>query len=186
MPFRRKNIHSSDHPADEGESGFDALFRRYFPGLCYFAQRILPADHDAADLVMDCFARIWEKRAAIDNPEKLGPFLYTSVRNACFDLLRKKRLSVVRLDDAGPDDPTDDSPGALQSLIQAETLRLLYEQAEQLPPQLKIVFKRYFIDGESEQTISEALGKSYHTVRGQRLRAVEILREKAGIKTDKL
>ena len=184
MSFIRRHINPSESLAAD-EAAFDAVFRRYFAALCYFARPLLPADHDAADLVMDCFAKIWEKRAGIDNPEKLGPFLYTAVRNACFDVLRKRRLHVVKLDDTDLQDPADDAPGILQSLIQAETLRLLYEEADHLPPQLKIVFKRYFIDGESEQAISQALGKSYHTVRGQRLRAIEILREKAGIKTDK-
>ncbi len=184
MLSRSENIDSSEGRGS-GEAAYDAVFRRYFPALCFFAQRLLPAGLDAADVVMDCFTRIWEKRAQIDDPENLGPFLYTSVRNACFDLLRKKKLPMVRLDEIPLCEPSDDSFDALQSLIQAETLRSLYEHAEQLPPKLKTVFKKFFIEGDTEQGISKALDRSYHTIRGQRLRAVEILQEKTGIKTDK-
>lgn len=181
MPFGRRHIDPSA-AISAAEHSFDAVFRRYFPSLCYYAGRFLPGEIDPADVVMGSFLKLLEKQDSLRNIEAVSGFLYTTVRNECLQYLRKQRPDVDSLECAPFLDPADESPNAAQLLIHAETLRQLYEQAKALPPQLKVVFQRYFIDGESEQAISQALGKSYHTIRGQRLRVVELLKEKMGVK----
>lgn len=162
------------------EAAYDHLFREYFPALCYFARRFLKQMHDPEDLVMDCFAKLWEKRVSLQPAETVKTFLYTTVRNACIDLLRKKNISLI---------PVETQEGYLSDgeadfvtfLVEAEVFREIFSAAEHLPRQIKKVFQLYFVEGKTEREISDELNTSYHTVRNQRQRAIALLKEKLQI-----
>ena len=69
----------------------DTTFRRLYQPLCLYAMHYLSGDADAAeDIVQDCFVKYWESR-----PTNARGFLYTAVRNACIDSLRRRHPEVV-------------------------------------------------------------------------------------------
>jgi RNA polymerase sigma factor (sigma-70 family) len=115
---------------------------------------------------------------ALRYPEAIKNFLYTAVRYACIDLLRKKSILTIpveaQLEEYLPDTEAD----FITHLVEAEVMREIYSAAEHLPQQIKKVFQLYFVEGKSEREISDELKTSYNTVRKQRQRAVVLLKEK--------
>jgi len=70
---------------------FETVFRRYYPALRDFARRLLRTEGDAADIVEDVFARLWERRAAMTIDSSLTAYLYATVRHRAVDVLRQER-----------------------------------------------------------------------------------------------
>jgi RNA polymerase sigma-70 factor (ECF subfamily) len=177
VPAKKPYINLARDPEPGEETTYDHLFREYFPALCYFARRFLKQGHDPEDLVMDCFTKLWEKKVSLQPPETVKTFLYTTVRNACIDLLRKKNIPFFPVG-SQEDTLTDTEADFITLLVEAEVIREIFSAAEHLPQQIRKVFQLYFVEGKNEREISEELKTSYHTVRNQRQRAVALLKEK--------
>lgn len=173
--YHKRGVH--EFQIDVGKE-YDHLFRKYFPALCYFAKKYLKGKHDPEDLVMDCFAKLWEKRIQLTNIETAKTFLYTTVRNACIDLLRKKNLPTISIDPHLEEIFPDIEANFTTYIIETEVMREIIAAAETLPTQIRKVFDLYFIEGKNEREISEELHTSYHTVRNQRQRAIALLKGK--------
>ena len=83
--------------------GIDLTFQQYYRPLCLYALHYLHDVDEAEDIVQDCFVRMLETerrdaassapKLSLSNPQNQKSFLYTSVRNACVDQLRRKILS---------------------------------------------------------------------------------------------
>lgn len=66
----------------------DRLFR--------FAQSLLLSPAEAEDAVHDLLARIWSDRDRIELPRRVDAFLLTSLRNRCYDQLRRRQAEARR------------------------------------------------------------------------------------------
>lgn len=63
----------------------EQVFLKYYRPLCLYAMHYLNGDVDRAeDVVQDCFVKLWQKEATNHKS-----FLFTAVRNACIDQLRR-------------------------------------------------------------------------------------------------
>ena len=160
------------------ERGYDHFFRLYFRSLCFFAGSLLNNKQDAEDIVQACFTKLWPKHAVLSSASSIKSFLYTSVRNACISQLRKRKLSVISLDGHPEFSREFGEPDYEKILIRTEMLREIYAAGEQLTGRLAEVFRLYFIEGKNDLEISTLLGTSRNTVRNQRKRAIEVLRQK--------
>ena len=180
MPSGQPNISNQFVQAFqlEEEKAYDYFFRLYFRPLCFFARNLLHHEHDAEDLVQDCFAKLWQKHSIMAHPEAIGSFLYTTVRNACIDVLRRKKVRLQTV--AITEDIGDDHPDILfeDALIKTELMAQIYQFIQELPPRISEVCQLYYIAGKNDWEISELLHTSYHTVRNQRQKAICLLRQK--------
>jgi RNA polymerase sigma-70 factor (family 1) len=160
------------------EKAFDYLFRAYYGALCLFAGNYLEIPDDARDLVQDCFVKLWSRRTALKNPQAIRSFLYTTVRNACLNVLRSKNRISLRdpLEPAGFRDPLEDK--WLEKVVEAETLREIYVHVQSLPPRTREVFLKFYLEGKDCNAIALDLHRSPSTVRNQKNKALTILREK--------
>ncbi|MET0461655.1 MAG: sigma-70 family RNA polymerase sigma factor [Chitinophagaceae bacterium] len=156
--------------------GYDYIFRRYFKKLRVFAQNILPCQFDADDLVQDCFVRLWEKRAMLHSPSQIEGFLFTTVRNACYSILRKNQVGHIDLDRI--DISSEGSDSIEHSIIKAEMLSQLFSELDHLPERMGQVCKLYFIEGKDDREIARQFNTVAGTVRNQRHRAIRAIREK--------
>lgn len=160
------------------ERGYDHFFRLYFKALHFFAFKILSNETDAEDIVQECFARLWARRDLVKNADHIRSFLYTNVRNACISQLRKRKIKVV----SGDFDEEQLLDSVLQDsedhMIESEMLRLISEAASQLPARMKEIFFLYYINGKTDEQISQLLHISAFTVRNQRRRSIAIIRGK--------
>ena len=74
------------------EYAFDFFFNYYYPGLCVYAHKIISLqEEEARDIVQDIFVKFWNDREKSDIRFSVRSYLFVSVKNKCFDLLRKKK-----------------------------------------------------------------------------------------------
>lgn len=159
------------------ESAFDSLFRQYYSSLCLFANGYLKDEAASEDLVQECFIKLWEQHTTINKPEAIKSFLYTTVRNRCIDLLRKKKVKQSNEEKFSYLN-NEWNKNELQEVVTVETMRQIYDAIDELPPKMQQVFKLYYIEGKKYAEIAKVMNTSYDTVRQQKERALKLVREK--------
>ena len=161
----------------------ELVFQQYYRPLCLYALHYLHDLDEAEDVVQDCFVRLLETnklkslivcssaKSRLASPQ-LKSFLYTSVRNASIDKLRRKNPILQ-----------DVSPSDLQGLITDEQAvdsssreASLWTAIEQLPDRCRELFLMSKRDGMTYREIAEELGLSEKTVEHQISKALKILR----------
>ena len=158
------------------ERGFNHFFRKYYTSLCFFARKMLKEDNLAEDIASNAFIKIWDRHSQFQSEEHIKSYLYLIVRNDCLKQANKQ-ARLFELKQYLAHQPSVDS-SHFDDIVHAETMRLLYETADQLPGQCKQLFKLYFVEGKGIQEIAEELQLSPSTVKTQKYRAVESLRKK--------
>lgn len=110
----------------------------------------------------------------------LSGYLYTTARNAVFDLLRHK----VHVD-AYAESYTrfvEDNVAETDYLIREKQFAAMIEaEIAALPPRMREVFELRRVENLSNKEIAEKLNLSEHTVKDQMKKALKILRPKIGL-----
>ena len=146
----------------------DTTFRRLYQPLCLYAMHYLSGDADAAeDIVQDCFVKYWESR-----PTNARGFLYTAVRNACIDSLRRRHPEVVAFVPHDLDGIISDAEAQSRSDLEAR----LWSRIDNLPERCRQVFLMSKRDGMTYSEIADELGLSVKTVEHQVSKALRRLR----------
>jgi RNA polymerase sigma-70 factor (ECF subfamily) len=137
------------------------LMQSYWSPLVAFAQRTLSGSGDPEDVVQLAFVRLWSRRAGLKEEGSIKALLYTIVRNACLDELRKK----TRRDNAeegarppaAPRTPYEDIHGA-------ELQRVAALAVSHLPERRQAVFRLVREEGLSYQEVADLMELSAQTV----------------------
>jgi RNA polymerase sigma-70 factor (family 1) len=159
------------------EDAVKQLYNLYYRPLCYFSELLLHNHEEAEDIAVDVFLKLLFKKEDFDNLSDIKSFLFTATRNACFDLLRKKKImDKMVLDLANLSEP-DDLFGE-QEMIASKILQVIYAEIENLPNQCKQVFTSIFIEGKSTAEIAAEMRISPQTVLNQKSKALQTLRLK--------
>lgn len=107
------------------------LVDRNGPRLYSLARRMLGDDQAAEDVVQDSFLRLWRVAPRWRAGEAMvSTWLHRVALNLCYDRLRRKR-EVLSPD---PVDREDESPGAEQTLLEAQLAARVRAEVEALPP----------------------------------------------------
>jgi RNA polymerase sigma-70 factor (ECF subfamily) len=135
------------------------------------------------DIAQDVFLKVFRSIERFD-PErgvKFSTWVYTFVRNHCFDVLKKRRLRTVsitpREDDTRgfePDDPAQPEPG--ESAVNVELGRKIEEALAGIGEDQRMAFVLREYEGLDYGTIAQVLGVSEGTVKSRIHRAKEALR----------
>ncbi len=155
----------------------EALFYSYYPRLCDFSLRLIRDPDTAEDIVQDVFATICESPEKLPNESsKIKSFLYTCVKNACFNRLRHQTI-VDRYRESYLPHPDTDSD-IIDHIIHAEILGELYDAINALPKGCAAVFRKGYLEGLDNAEIAKQLNISIHTVKSQKQRGLSLLRKK--------
>ncbi len=152
-----------------------SFFELYYAPLCYFAERLVHNRPAAEDIVEDSFMKLWKKHSDFESIQNIKAFLYITTRNACLNYVKQ-----VQRDSASKKEIAYLSAGkedfVLNAMIRSEVLREIYQAIEKLPAQSKKVFKMSVLDNMKNQEIAAELSVSIHTVKNQKMRAMQLLR----------
>ena len=159
------------------EEGFRYFFDLHYRSLLFYAKRLLKDDVTAEDMVEDCFLKLFEKRNTLRSEDTLKSFLFTILKNACLDWLERNKTKARYQREASHSCQSFQN-SAIEEMIRTETLSLVLEAMEQLPPATRRVFKMLYIEGKSYDEISRELNRSKETVRKQRNQGLIALRKK--------
>jgi RNA polymerase sigma-70 factor (ECF subfamily) len=133
----------------------------YWSPLVGFAYRILGGIGDPEDLAQTAFVKLWTRRHRLDETGSLKALLYTIVRNASLDELRRRH----RRDAAQAEAPSPPSPRTPYEDVQgAELQRLAAAAVARLPDRRREVFRLAREEGLSYQEIAEVMSLSTQTV----------------------
>ena len=70
---------------------FDRLVGAYLRPLYWHARRLVVVHEDAEDVVQDCFVRLWDDYAELEEDEA-PMLLFTMMRHRCLNFLKHKRI----------------------------------------------------------------------------------------------
>jgi RNA polymerase sigma-70 factor (ECF subfamily) len=172
MAAREKNI-----KIKLDKQAFEALFRSFFPSLVLFAQKYVPDQDTAKEIVHNVFINLWEKRQQVDTGSSLKSYIFTSVHNRCLNYIRDQKkfdrdeTRFHRLDSTEFSDGVD-------RLEEQELEQRIYDALQTLPEKCREIFMLNRFDGLKYAEIAEKLNISVKTVETQMSRALRILREK--------
>jgi RNA polymerase sigma-70 factor (family 1) len=157
------------------EEGIDFFFQQYYTQLCYFAGTLLNDEYLAQEITSDAFTKLWQSRQSLATEGSIKAWLYSTVRNASIDHLRKvKRL---RVSESGLQSATTIEQSVLHTIIESETIDHIIETIGRLPPQCRRIFRLFYLHGKSYNEIAQELNLSPQTVRNQKQRAAKLLRK---------
>ena len=155
------------------EAQFRFIFDKYYIALCMFANQYVEDDALAADIVQECFVKLWQLRDDFMYIHQIKSFLYTSVRNKSLNELEHTKVMneyAQKVMEMGKESFFQDK------VIAEESYRILVDAIDKLPPQMKSIM-RLALEGKTNPEIAEALNISGETVHSQKKIAYRKLRE---------
>jgi RNA polymerase sigma-70 factor, ECF subfamily len=158
---------------------FEAWFHLHYAELGRFAMSYLSDPEEAQDLVQQVFLTLWEKRSDLPEDLNLRAYLFTAVRNACYNWLAHRRVRQgyqQAVEAASPNwEPSPDI------LAEARELEARIQAAiAALPDRCGETFRLSREEGLSYPEIAARMGISRKTVEAQMGRALKLLRERLG------
>jgi RNA polymerase sigma-70 factor, Bacteroides expansion family 1 len=155
----------------------EELFKRYYPRLCHFAWQFVHDRGQAEDIAQDAFMAYWSNQQAIaDDDTAIKNFLYSSVRNACFNLSRHEKVVQRFLGMYQPD--TFEESEVMAKIIRSEVLNEIYTIIQSMPAGCKEVFRLGYLEGLTNLEIAERLNISVNTVKTQKQRGLRIVKNR--------
>ena len=154
------------------ENAFKIIFDTYYHRLYMFALHYVSELYVAEEIVETVLLKLWQKKHQLGSIGNLKSYLYSMVRNASLDYLKKEK-KFVKLE-VGKHDSLILME---QYIIEEETHAILFKALEALPEKCKQVFKLSCLEGLKYQDIAEELQISVNTVKSQRARAIELMKK---------
>ncbi|MDP5254894.1 sigma-70 family RNA polymerase sigma factor [Vibrio sp. HB161653] len=158
---------------------FALLFHFYSPKLKTFAVKHVGNEQVAMEVVQEAMTTVWQKSHLFDSSKSaLSTWIYTIVRNLCFDLLRKHkgRVSHLSSEDLWPAEycPADliDAYSPEHDRLKQQVIQFL----DRLPESQRDVVKAVYLEELPHQEVAERFDIPLGTVKSRLRLAVEKLK----------
>lgn len=162
---------------------FNRIFFETKDRLYHFVWKLTQHETDAKDIIQNCYARLWQKIAAVDDTSDVLPLLFTYARNAVIDHLRKKTRQRQLIDQLQQNTTPPDAVSQAEHLIHyKERLQQLQSTIDQLPAKRKEIFTLVKQEGLSHKIVASQLGISPATVEKQVGLSLKFLRKEMDIR----
>ncbi|MCK8463871.1 RNA polymerase sigma factor [Aliiroseovarius sp. S1339] len=140
----------------------ELLTRRLAPRVLGYGTRLLGGDRaEAEDVTQEAMLRLWKIAPDWRTGEaKVSTWLFRVVSNLCTDRLRKRR----NVDIDAIEEPADDTPGAVDKMIQADRVAALQTALNALPERQRIAVTLRHIEGEANPEIAQIMDISIEAV----------------------
>ncbi|EIO3972232.1 RNA polymerase sigma factor [Vibrio vulnificus] len=164
---------------DKDKQAFAVVFQYFAPKLKQFAFKHVGNEQVAMEMVQETMTTVWHKAHLFDAEKSaLSTWVYTIIRNLCFDLLRKQRGKDLHIhaDDIWPSDyyPLDlvERYSPEQDMLKEQVMRFL----DCLPKAQRDVLQAVYIEDLPHQQVAEMFNIPLGTVKSRLRLAVEKLR----------
>lgn len=153
------------------EKAFDILFKKYYAPLARFAKMFTKNEDNADEVVQTFFVKLWEQKLKLKISSSVKSYLYTSIRNASLNFIKKEKTRTIYEDKVELDDTKD-------NIANFERFNLAYNEAlNKLPQRTKQVFILSKNEGLTYKEIADYLHISAKTVENNMGIAFKKLRE---------
>ncbi|MGL5681580.1 MAG: RNA polymerase sigma-70 factor [Marinifilaceae bacterium] len=154
---------------------FDRIFHSHYKSLCLYAYRIVNNLELAEDIVQDVFIKLMESRTVFNDEKHLKNYLFITVRNSSFNALQ--HIEVVSKAHERIAENWQDNVDDNERLL-VELLDMLRIEIGKLPESCKQILLMAYVDGATNMEIAQKLNISVNTVRAQKMRGKELLRQR--------
>ncbi len=165
---------------DDDDAAFKEIYLRYDKLLLIYAYKKLRNREEAKDLVQDVFTWLWNSRNDFSLNTTLSGYLYKSVLNRIFDVVKHKGI-IRKYVDSGKHYIEISNEDADYLIREKDIALLIEKEILAMPPRMREIYtlkKKYFL---STKEIATELSLSEHTVSTQIKRALKHLKVKLGI-----
>ncbi|WP_188221011.1 RNA polymerase sigma-70 factor [Flavobacterium pokkalii] len=150
------------------------MFDEYYDALVKYANRFLGLNDECQDLVQDVFVSLWEKENIFPDEISLKIFLYKSVRNKCYDVIKHNKVKDKYAENIVKSIEDDDL--FLEEILKEEIVRKLHDAIELLPDRKKEIIK-LSLKGFKNNEIADCLEIKLQTVKTLKSQSYKILRD---------
>ncbi len=169
------------------EEAASELVERYGDSLTLFICGYIHDEHEAEDLMIEAFARIFVRLRPIyeHNEGSFKSYLFKIGRNLALRYMGKSRLPFVGFEDVAFE-PYEGAQAEM-SVIQDEKNTVLYAALSKLKPEYREALYLVYIDGMNYTNAAKILGKNEKQITNLIYRGKQSLRtmlEKEGYKYD--
>lgn len=155
---------------------FDELYHRFVPRLLAFSKKYILDEQEAEEAVQEIFIKIWEKRKSMDENRNFKSYLFQSVKNHLFNLIRDRKKN-CQLEDI-PEGEFPYEEVILQDISYRELENTTYGLIASLPKVQQEVFTLSRLEGLSNHEIALKLNLSKRTVEHHLYLSMKFLRGK--------
>ncbi len=157
---------------NDDQRAYEVLFKAHYESLCRFALRFLDDKDEAEEVVQEVFCKIWDKRKSLSFTSSFKAYVFTSVRNKCFN--HHEHMKVRHQHQDHVKHTTSEADTGILEEVDLE--RKIEEAVASLPEQCRKVFKMNRFEGLKYKEIAEQLGISPKTVENQMGKALKVMR----------
>lgn len=154
-------------------AGYEMLYRQYAKAMYNTSLRVVNNTADAEDVLQEAFLDAFRSLNDFHYHSTFGAWLKRIVINKSINVLRKRKMNLVELDQTNAYALTDDEK------LDEHEIQYKVEQVkkgiEKLADGYRTVLSLYLLEGYDQEEISEILGISHNTVRTQYIRAKQKL-----------
>jgi RNA polymerase sigma-70 factor (ECF subfamily) len=153
------------------EEAFVLIYENYSPQIHRYVYRLVGNAELADDITQETFLKAFQGIKSIARDSNISAWLYRIASNACFDVLRRRKLilwlPILEHDDKSDEFTSDDfTPQVIESQIVRRTLR-------EISPALAVCLVLRSVEGFSCEEIAEILKIPKGTVFSRLARARE-------------
>ena len=154
-------------------ASYETLYRKYVKAMYNTSLRIVNNSADAEDVLQEAFLDAFRSLNDFHYNSTFGAWLKRIVINKSINVLRKRKMDLVELDQTNAyvlaeDENLDE--GELQYKVEQ-----VKRAIQKLADGYRAVLSLYLLEGYDQEEIAEILGITHNTVRTQYIRAKQKL-----------
>ncbi len=158
----------------KSKEAFHMLYEDYYRMFVVFALDFVNDRDVAEDLVQELIVSLYEKEIQFENMAVFKSYMYNAVRNNCLNHIRHQDVK-SRYASKVQDNP-EESKDLHDEIEEQEIYRQLFLVIDNLPDRCKQVFELH-LQGKKNQEIAEVLNISIETVKTQKKRALQRIKQ---------
>ncbi|MDR3118861.1 MAG: RNA polymerase sigma-70 factor [Mediterranea sp.] len=164
------------------EVTYKALFRKYYPGLLFYATRLI-GDEEAEDVVQDVFVELWKRKDNMIIGDQIQSYLYKAAYTRALNVLKhrdikdkhaavEEEINRKRIEYYYPHEQNE----TIKRIEDRELRARIKEAIDELPEKCRIVFKLSYFHDMKNKDIAETMSISLRTVEAHMYKALKTLR----------
>ncbi len=143
--------------------------------MYWFARKFVDETEDARDLTAETFVQLWQQQETFDTLDAISAFLYVTVRNKCFNLLKHRKMKASHQQNLLRLLTDREHDGFFEEQVRVQLVSRIYAEINKLPTRMREVFLLSYRDGLKPAEIAELLQIKAQTVTNHRVSAVKLL-----------
>ena len=158
------------------EKAFELLLARHQRSVYNLALRFLNDPDDAVDITQDAFIRIYRASQTYTPDAKFTTWVYTIVKNLCFNVLRaRKSAEIVSMDNEFMPELPAKEEHPVERIARAQTREIVIRAVNSLPANMRmaVILSKYH--GLSYDEVAAIMGCTVTAVKLRIYRAKTIL-----------